>query len=122
MRHLFAVVLMLCCAGVAAQQDDNRRVVTVQIDEQSEPPSAPAEAPPRAQQPDERLALARRLVGVSPEEAGVPSTPQLETLAQTYAENMSVAELRDAIAFQDSPSGRAFIAASERARARLEPN
>lgn len=41
-------------------------------------------------------------------------------LARSYAENMSTAELRAVIAFQDSPSGRAFIAATERARADLE--
>jgi hypothetical protein len=41
-------------------------------------------------------------------------------LARSYAENMSTAELRDVIAFQDSPSGRAFIAATQRARADLD--
>jgi hypothetical protein len=41
-------------------------------------------------------------------------------LARSYAENMSTAELREVIAFQDSPSGRAFIAATQRARADLE--
>jgi hypothetical protein len=122
MRHLFAVILMLCSTGVAAQQADDRRVSTVQIDEQSEPPPAPAQAPPVAQQPDERLPLARQLLGVSQAASGAPATPELEILARTYAENMSIAELRDTIAFQDSPSGRAFIAASERARANLEPH
>jgi hypothetical protein len=41
-------------------------------------------------------------------------------LARSYAEHLSVAELRAVIAFQDSPSGRAFIAATRRARADLE--
>jgi hypothetical protein len=41
-------------------------------------------------------------------------------LARSYAEHLSIAELRAVIAFQDSPSGRAFIAATRRARADLE--
>ncbi|MFC0133957.1 hypothetical protein CR105_08230 [Massilia eurypsychrophila] len=41
-------------------------------------------------------------------------------LARSYAEAMSTAELRDVIAFQATPSGRAFIAATQRARAGLE--
>jgi hypothetical protein len=68
------------------------------------------------------MPLARRLVGVSQAASGAPAIPELEILAQTYAENMSIGELRDAIAFQNSPSGRAFIAASELARANLEPH
>ncbi|MES2759722.1 MAG: DUF2059 domain-containing protein [Pseudomonadota bacterium] len=41
-------------------------------------------------------------------------------LARSFAESMSTAELRDVVAFQDSPSGRAFVAAAVRARADLE--
>lgn len=41
-------------------------------------------------------------------------------LARSYAEHLSKAELRQAIAFQESPGGRAFIAATEKARVDLE--
>ncbi len=41
-------------------------------------------------------------------------------LARSYAEGMSTAELRDVIAFQASPGGRAFIAATQRARAEID--
>lgn len=41
-------------------------------------------------------------------------------LARSYAGQLSTAELRQVIAFQDSPAGRAFIAATEKARADLE--
>ena len=41
-------------------------------------------------------------------------------LSRSYVANMSAAELREVIAFQDSPSGRAFIAATQRARADLD--
>lgn len=41
-------------------------------------------------------------------------------LARSYADSMSTAELRAVVAFQDSPSGRAFIAATQKARAVLE--
>lgn len=43
-----------------------------------------------------------------------------EVIARTYAANMSTAQLREVVAFQDSPSGRAFIAATQRAREELE--
>ncbi len=41
-------------------------------------------------------------------------------LARSYAEHLSTVELRQVIAFQESPAGRAFIAATEKARADLE--
>ena len=41
-------------------------------------------------------------------------------LARSYAEGMSTAELREVIAFQASPSARAFIAATQRARAEID--
>lgn len=41
-------------------------------------------------------------------------------LARSYAEQLSTAELRAVLTFQDSPSGRAFIAATQKARFALE--
>lgn len=43
-----------------------------------------------------------------------------EVIARTYATNLSTAQLREVVAFQESPSGRAFIAATQRAREELE--
>ncbi|MDQ2990211.1 MAG: DUF2059 domain-containing protein [Pseudomonadota bacterium] len=41
-------------------------------------------------------------------------------VAQSYAANLSADDLRQLVAFQESPLGRAFIAATERARQDLE--
>lgn len=41
-------------------------------------------------------------------------------LARSYAEHLSTAELRQVLAFQESAAGRAFIAATEKARADLD--
>lgn len=43
-----------------------------------------------------------------------------EIIARSYAANLSTAQLREVLAFQESPSGRAFIAATQRAREELE--
>jgi hypothetical protein len=41
-------------------------------------------------------------------------------IARSYAANLSTDQLREVVAFQESPSGRAFIAATARAREELE--
>ncbi|HEU4375634.1 MAG TPA: DUF2059 domain-containing protein [Telluria sp.] len=43
-----------------------------------------------------------------------------QVIARIYAATLSTAQLREVVAFQDSPSGRAFIAATQRAREQLE--
>jgi hypothetical protein len=52
--------------------------------------------------------------------AGVSDDTPAAMLARSYAEQLSSAELRAVIAFQNSPSGRAFIAATQRARTELD--
>jgi hypothetical protein len=41
-------------------------------------------------------------------------------IARSYAANLSTVQLREVVAFQESPSGRAFIAATAKARQDLE--
>ena len=52
--------------------------------------------------------------------AGQSDESTAASVARSYAENMSTIELREVLAFQESPSGRAFIAATRRAREDLE--
>lgn len=49
-----------------------------------------------------------------------PEESPAAILARSYAEHLSTAELRQVLAFQESAAGRAFIAATEKARADLD--
>lgn len=200
MRRLLLIGFLLCSGTIAAQTDD-RRVRTVEIDEgQVRTGQADgrrvsgaeravrsderrvrgpqrvvrsAERRDSAQQSDEQLVLARRLVALGPDggghsEPGATCIPDTETMqkeilaayraspadfhgispqsaywrdvelawhdyyvdrcaaqsnespaaiiARSYAANLSTDDLRKLVAFQESPIGRAFIAATERAR------
>lgn len=204
MNRLLVIGFFLYSGAVAAQTDD-RQVRTVAIEE-GQVRIAPADENPvrvpqavrrsdqrrvrgpvralpsderrgGAEQPDQRLVLARRLVdlggdgggladpaascipdtetmqqdivaayranpadfhGISPQSAywkdvelawhdyyvdrcaAQNSESSAAIIARSYAESLSTDELRKLVAFQESPTGRAFIAATERARKEVE--
>jgi hypothetical protein len=122
MRRLLVVALLFYSCTLAAQTDE-RRVRTVQIDD----------GPVSATQPDE----GGDFHGISPQSAYWPEVEQAwhayyvdrcaahddspaGIIARSYAANLSTAQLREVVTFQESPAGRAFIAATRRARQDLE--
>lgn len=203
MNRLLVIGFLLYSGAVVAQTDD-RQVRTVAIDEGQVRIAPTDENPVRipqpvrrsdqrrlrgpvrslpsderrggAEQPDQRLALARRLVdlggsGGDPEPAAscIPDTETMQQdivaayranpadfhgispqsaywkdvelawhdyyvdrcaaqnsessaaiIARSYVESLSTDDLRKLVAFQESPTGRAFIAATERARKEVE--
>ena len=135
MRRLLVVVLMLLCSTVSARDGDERPALATKMIELIRPPVADCNPSPEALA--KRVANAYRtrpgdFSGISPQSAYWPEVERIwreyyaaqcaeshadaatALLVKTYATQMSVQDLRDAIAFFGSPSGRAMYAANIR--------
>jgi hypothetical protein len=147
MRQLLAVVLLLCSATVAAASDDERLllaqrlVATMEISVNSFDRGGPCVPTPETMAKNMATAYRKnpeKFHGISPQSAYWPEVEQVwrdyyvgrcagrtdelpaEVVAKSYAASMSLAELRDAVAFHTSESGRAFHAAGRQVARDLE--
>lgn len=135
MRRLLAVLMMVVFSSVGASETDERQVLAAKLIELIRAPSA--ECNPSAEILAKRLADTYRtrpgdFSGISPQSAYWPEVERIwrefyaaqcaeapadsptAILTKTYAAQMSAQELRDAVAFFSSPSGRAMYAANMR--------
>ncbi|WLI90007.1 DUF2059 domain-containing protein [Massilia sp. R2A-15] len=133
MCRLLAVLLMAACSSVGASEFDERAALAAKVVELMRGPAAECNVTPEA--------LARRLAdtyrtrpgdfsGISPQSAYWPEVERIwrefyaaqcaeapidfgtRLVIKNYAARMSVQELRDAVAFFSSPSGRSMRAAN----------
>lgn len=142
MRRILAFLLILsCCAFVAAAEPEERTVLAAQLIELMQVSSAANRGLAQPCNPSAD-ALTKRLTeryhhdpgsfsGISPQSvywpeverlwrefyvaqcAEAPDDSPMATMIKTYATQMAVQQLRDAVAFWSSASGRAMHAANE---------
>lgn len=142
MRHVFAVLLILSCCAAGAGEPDERTVLAAKLIElmrvkSAEIPGSPEQCNPSAEVLTKRLTETYskspgNFSGISPQSAYWPEVERIwrefyaaqcaeaaydnpmVTMTTTYATQMSAQELRDAVGFWSSDSGRAMQSANER--------